>query len=214
MTDEQIPLAKEGIPFFCGTGFVALISAICGAYFLTFVFALITFFLLYFFRDPERSFSSQKGGVISPADGKVVFLGRNREPEYDGLECFKISIFMSVFDVHVNRAPIDCTVMTTRYIPGRYLNAQGERSSKENERNILYLELDGGQKVMLAQVAGFIARRIVCRARTGDRLHQGERIGMIRMGSRVDIYLPSEFIPDVQIGSRVVAGQTNLGILP
>lgn len=214
MTDERIPVAKEGAPFFGCAAFLALVAAILGSVFLTLLFLLAALFFIYFFRDPERSFTSQKGAVISPADGKIVALSTVKANEYGGEECFKLSIFMSPFNVHVNRAPVDCTVAGLTYTSGRYWAADKDVASRENERNALSLETDDGRKVVMVQVAGFLARRIVCRARPGDRLAQAERFGLIRMGSRVDLYLPPDFTPWVRMGERVRAGQTTLGILP
>jgi len=214
MEEEKIPLAKEGVPFFLVPAFLALVFVLGGSNILAFLFSLASLFFMFFFRDPERSFTVEKGSVISPADGKVVFMSTVSESKYLGGECFKISIFMSPLDVHVNRAPLDCVINKIEYIPGRFLAADKGRASQENEQNALLLEAEGGRKLVMVQVAGFLARRIVCRARLGDRLYQGQRIGLIRMGSRVDLFLPSDFIPRVQLSDRVRAGQTTLGILP
>ena len=214
MTEERAPLAREGVPFYGGAAFLALVSALNQAVLLTILFTLATFFFLYFFRDPERSFTTQPGAVISPADGRIVFLAPVAVEGKDSGERWKLSIFMSPFDVHVNRAPVDGTVTDMEYIPGRYIAADRDAASRENERNAVWLRMEDGRTVVMTQVAGFLARRIVCRARPGDRLTRGERFGLIRMGSRVDLLLPRDFVPSVTLGDRVKAGQTTLGILP
>ncbi len=214
MIAERIPLAREGVPFFGITAFLAVVAAWCGTPILALLFVIATLFFLFFFRDPERSFTTQQGAVISPADGRIVHVGPVVGDGSTTGEWFKVSIFMSPFDVHVNRIPLDCTVMGVEYIPGRYVSADKELASRENERNLLFLELDNGGKMVLTQVAGFLARRIVCRARPGDRLKQGERFGLIRLGSRIDLLLPMEFSPWVRMGDRVRAGQTTLGVVP
>ena len=188
--------------------FVAFISVLAGQTLAAYGFCLIALVCLIFFRDPERSFTTEKGAVISPADGKIVYLSG------EGGEGFKLSIFMSPWDVHINRAPVDSVVTHVEYIPGRFQAAYEMKASVENERNALTLQMDDGNKVVIIQVAGVLARRIVCRARLGDRLSKGERYGLIRFGSRVDLILPPDFAPRVKYGDRVRAGQTTLGILP
>jgi phosphatidylserine decarboxylase len=208
MVEERIPLAKEGLPFVLGAAFLAFITVLGGSTSLAVVFSLTTLFCMFFFRDPERSFTTENDAVISPADGRIVFLS-----DVNG-ESFKLSIFMSLWDVHVNRVPVDSVVTHVEYIPGRFRTADGVRASAENERNAITLQTKDGRKVIMTQVAGLVARRIVCRARPGDRLSKGERFGLIRMGSRIDLLLPSDFIPRIKLGNRVRAGQTTLGILP
>jgi phosphatidylserine decarboxylase len=207
MVEERIPLAKEGIPFVAAAAFVSFVCAVSGHALAAYGFCLLALLCLIFFRDPERSFTTERGAVISPADGKIVYLSG---PSGEG---FKLSIFMRPWDVHINRAPVDSVVTHVEYIPGRFRAAQGMKASLENERNALTLQMDDGNKVVMIQVAGVLARRIVCRARVGDRLSTGERYGLIRFGSRVDLILPSHFVPRVRYGDRVRAGQTTLGIL-
>jgi phosphatidylserine decarboxylase len=208
MVEERLPLAKEGLPFVLGAAFLALMAALNGSILLTIIFSLITFFCMFFFRDPERSFTTQQDAVISPADGKVVHLS-----EVNGTS-FKLSIFMSLWDVHVNRVPVDSIVTHVEYRPGKFHAADGMRASAENEQNTLTLKTETGRIVVMTQVAGLVARRIVCRAKVGDKLSKGERFGLIRMGSRLDLLLPSNFIPHIKPGEHVRAGQTILGILP
>ena len=214
MKQERIPIAKEGAPF-CGVpAFLAIIAVIGGSNLLAFIFSLAALFALYFFRDPERSYTTTPGAVISPADGRIVFMALVRDDVYGDEECFKISVFMSPLNVHVNRAPLDCAVTGLDYQPGRYMAADKEAASRENERNRVFLHTEDGRRVVVTQVSGFIARRIVCWAEVGDSLKQGERFGLIRFGSRVDVLLPKDFVSHVQMGSRVRAGQTTLGVLP
>jgi len=168
-------------------------------------------FVLQFFRDPERTPPSGPGLVLSPADGKVVFAGPAKDP-YLGRDGYKISVFMNVFSVHSNRAPIGGLVEKEWYAPGKFLNAALDKSSEENERKALWIRDPAGRDVTVVQVAGLIARRILCYVEKGDALVPGQRYGFIRFGSRVDIYLPpAEFEPSVALGDAVTAGLSVLG---
>jgi phosphatidylserine decarboxylase len=176
------------------------------------VFALACF-ALWFFRDPERVHTTQAGAVVSPADGRIIAIGRVPAAPLGLAPAVKVSIFMSPLDVHVNRAPVEGRVGELRYVPGRFLNASLDKAAEANERLHLSLVLADGGRVELTQVAGFIARRIVCWTRPGDELAAGERFGMIRFGSRVDLYLPLETELFARPGERVRAGETILGRL-
>jgi phosphatidylserine decarboxylase len=176
-------------------------------------FALVTAFLVFFFRDPERRIPEQQKIAVSPADGKIVEVGIVPEGDLDGQPSLKISVFMSLLDVHVNRAPADGMVTSVSYYPGKFFAANRDKSSKENERNVVRMEIAGGQSLTFVQVAGLIARRIVCRVRVGDRLRRGERFGLICFGSRLDVFLPSGTRPAVSVGDKVRAGVTILGYL-
>jgi phosphatidylserine decarboxylase len=151
--------------------------------------------------------------VVAPADGVIVFLGKVLEP-YSKVEMEKISIFMSVFNVHVNRLPVSGKVIDSFYIKGKFYDVRDERASFENEQRGLLIETVAGTRVVLVQVAGLIARRIVCYAKVGDLLTRGRRFGLIRFGSRLDIYLPTGTMIKVAMGEKSVAGETVLGILP
>lgn len=168
-------------------------------------------FVLQFFRDPERTPPSGPGLVLSPADGKVVFAGQARDPYLDR-DAYKISVFMDVFSVHSNRSPVGGSVEGEWYAPGKFLNAALDKSSEENERKALWICDAAGRDVTVVQVAGLIARRILCYVKKGDTLMPGERYGFIRFGSRVDAYLPpAGFDPEVTLGDTVTAGVSVLG---
>jgi phosphatidylserine decarboxylase len=175
-------------------------------------FVLFFVFTLYFFRDPDRTVPVQENIVISPADGKVLQINRVHERDYLCAEAIQVSIFMSPFNVHVNRAPISGKVGYHQYIPGDYIVAFDERASERNERTLIGIE-NGSFRILMKQVAGFVARRIVCRLRKGDEVKQGERFGMIRFGSRVDLILPVSIEVKVGLKDKVLAGKSIIGII-
>jgi phosphatidylserine decarboxylase len=168
-------------------------------------FWLLLVFVVQFFRDPHRDIPQTPGVVVSPADGRVVLVGKARDPylDRDGL---KISVFMNVFNVHSNRSPVDAQVKQRWFHAGSFLNAAMDKASVENERTALHLRMDDGTDVTCVQIAGLVARRILCYANEGDRLARGQRYGFIRFGSRVDVYLPPGASPQVSIGDTVTAG--------
>lgn len=171
----------------------------------------VVVFVLQFFRDPERTAPSDPGLVLSAADGKVVSAGNAADP-YLERDSYKISVFMDVFSVHSNRAPVAGRVREAWYTPGKFVNAELDKSSEQNERNALCIRDQAGRDVVVVQVAGLVARRILCYANKGDSLAPGQRYGFIRFGSRVDIYLPLEtFQPRAALGDRVAAGVSVLG---
>lgn len=170
-------------------------------------------FVLQFFRDPAREIPRGAGLVLCPADGRVVLVGAARDP-FLNRDSMKISVFMNVFNVHSNRSPVDALVQAVTYSAGSFVNAALEKSSAENERNALHLKLDSGEDVTCVQIAGLVARRILCYVKAGDRLARGERFGFIRFGSRVDVYLPPGSLPRVAIGDKVKAAATVLAQLP
>src|SRR5271167_3179868 len=170
---------------------------------------LLAFFFLWFFRDPERAIPGDAGAVVSPGDGKVTDVS----PVTSGSEKLtRISIFLSVFNVHVNRSPITGTIREIRYQRGKYLNAMNQASAGENEQNIVTVEGDG-QTVVFKQIAGLLARRIVFHPKVGDRLERGQRVGLIKFGSRVDVLLEAAASPQVSIGDRVRGGTSVLAYL-
>jgi phosphatidylserine decarboxylase len=169
-------------------------------------------FCLQFFRDPGREVPTGAGCVLSPADGRIVAIEPVRDP-YLGRDALKISVFMNVFNVHSNRSPVDGEVRQRWYNPGAFVNAALDKASTENERNALHIRTTGGQDVTCVQVAGLIARRILCYVEAGARLARGERYGFIRFGSRVDVYLPPAAQPRVIIGEKVRATTTVLAEL-
>tara|TARA_B100000965_G_scaffold62049_1_gene47889 strand:+ start:253 stop:921 length:669 start_codon:yes stop_codon:yes gene_type:complete len=182
------------IPFFTILGIILLILSI---------------YIFYFFRDPIRAIPSDDV-VVSPADGVVTFIGESNCPlenNSDPNKYKKISIFLSIFDVHVNRMPIDAEISSINYIPGKFLNATLDKSSKENERNIIYAKKNN-ENFYIVQIAGLIARRIVCNLNNNQEVQRGQRIGIIKFGSRVDLYIPENYNILVAKGQRVVGGET------
>ena len=170
--------------------------------------------MLQFFRDPPREIPQGEGLVLCPADGRVIVVGNVPDPYRNDADSLKISVFMNVFNVHSNRSPVDAAVQSVSYSAGLFVNASFDKASAENERNALVLRLDDGTEITCVQVAGLIARRILCYAKAGDRLARGQRYGFIRFGSRVDVYLPPGSRPRVAIGDKVKASSTVLAELP
>jgi len=201
-------IAREGWPYL---GFAVLLAAvvsyICGVW--SIPFWIIALFVLQFFRDPPRLIPQQENVVISPADGRIVVVEKAQDP-YAGREALKISVFMNVFNVHSNRAPVDGQIDKVQYFPGKFVNADLDKASLENERNALVITAANGQIVTCVQVAGLIARRILCYVKQGDKLARGQRYGFIRFGSRVDVYLPLTASPKVAVGDKVSATETIL----
>ena len=176
-------------------------------------FWLILVFVVQFFRDPHRDIPDIENGVIAPADGKVVFLGEVEDP-FLSRKAFKISIFMNVFSVHANRAPVGGRVKEIWYHSGKFFNAVLDKASKENERNAVWVEDENGRDVVFVQIAGLIARRILCYSSVGDQLRAGDRYGFIRFGSRVDLYLPFGAQAEVSLGDTVYSGSDIIALLP
>jgi phosphatidylserine decarboxylase len=208
-----LPIASEGYPFILGSALFTFIVAVLGLQGLAVFLLALTCFVCFFFRDPERLIPQEEGVVVSPADGKVLAVGTVKESEFAAEEMLKISIFMSVFNVHVNRIPESGQITEVVYHPGKFISANLDKASQANERNGVSLKTSGGRKLIVVQVAGLIARRIVSYIQTGDRVSRGERFGMIRFGSRLDVYLPPDASPAVRIGDRVRAGTSILGYL-
>lgn len=207
-------LAKEGWPFIAIAFFAALFATFFfGAGFLAFLFWLVLAFVVQFFRDPPRAIPQGEGLVLSPADGRIVKVERVRDP-YADREALLISVFMNVFNVHSNRSSIDGAITHVQYSPGLFVNADLDKASTENERNAVVLRQADGRVVTLVQVAGLIARRILCYVKVGDTLARGQRYGFIRFGSRVDVYLPLDAIPKVAPGDKVAATTTVLAEFP
>ena len=180
---------------------------------IAFVLTLLTLWVAYFFRDPERTGERGETIVVSPADGKIVMITEVQEPAFIGGTAIRISVFMNVFNVHVNRYPVDGTVRYVHYNPGRFLNAATEKSSLENEQMSVGLETPRG-KILVRQIAGLIARRIVTYSKEGQQVKQGERMGIIRFGSRVDVFIPPGSNVRVKTGETSNAGVTVLADLP
>jgi len=214
MRNQHQPVVSEGYPFIALFAFITLILALLGWSFLTFVFLLLTLFTVYFFRNPERYPSPDSDIVVAPADGKVIFVGKVPEDRLlDGEEMTKVSIFMNVFNVHVNRVPVSGKVLNLFYNKGQFMNASLDKASSENEQAGLLIETAGGKKFLCVQIAGLVARRIVTYPQIGDELEIGRRFGLIRFGSRVDLYFPEGTEVVARVGDRTVAGETVLGYL-
>jgi phosphatidylserine decarboxylase len=207
---HHIPVAREGIPYILIAAFVTMVFAVQGWGLLTLPALVATLLIGHFFRDPQRIFNAGEADVLSPADGKVIAIERMESAPMTGGSCVKLSIFMSVFDVHVNRVPISGVVEDIRYRKGSFLAANLARASGENEQNWVRIHTDDGRDVVMTQVAGLIARRIVCWPAVGDRVEQGERFGMIRFGSRMDVFVPVEAEVQVSLGEHVYGSETVL----
>ena len=208
---KKIPIARDGVPFIAISAGISAYFFALGFQIPALAFLFVTCFIIFFFRDPERVVPQEEGAVLSPADGKVVSVKIVDDNGTDFEQMLKISVFMSVFNVHVNRIPFDGTVTKVSYHPGRFLSANMDKASEENERNTVYLDMGDGRAMAVVQVAGLIARRIVCRVQEGDQVGRGSRFGLIRFGSRLDVYLPAQTIPAVSVGEKVLAGVSRLG---
>ncbi len=210
------PPHKAGYPFIIG----GLAVAVLGLFVwepLAWIGVLFTLFCLYFFRDPDRVLPPRANVFVAPADGLVVSIEQAVPPAELGLTSAprtRVAIFLSVLDVHVNRSPIAGTVEKIAYHPGLFLSAAEDKASDDNERNSLLLRLPTGEEVVVVQIAGLIARRILCEAREGQILATGERFGIIRFGSRTDLYLPEGCTPLVSVGQRMIGGETVIAELP
>jgi len=199
-------IAREGWPYLTLSLLVA-IGVTWWAGWWSIPFWIVYFFILQFFRDPPRDIPQGEGLVLCPADGRVLIVGKTTDP-YRNVEALKISVFMNVFNVHSNRSPVDAVVKDVRYAKGLFVNASFDKASSDNERNALLLKLDNGVEISCVQIAGLIARRILCYVKPGDRVSRGQRYGFIRFGSRVDLYLPPDARPRVAIGDKVKASST------
>lgn len=209
MRKACIGITPEGAPSIGLSALSALIFALLGCWVLAVLFLLLTFFCCNFFRDPERVVPRADGLAVSPADGKVIKITAMPDP-FDNKPRTCICVFMNVFNVHVNRSPVAGTVKAIAYHEGKFLNASWDKASHDNERCAYSVEEPGGATWSMVQIAGLVARRIVCRVDEGDALSRGERFGMIKFGSRVDLYLPEGYEPKVNVGDKVLAGQSVL----
>jgi len=205
-------IAREGWPFLAVVALLALALQSFDLTFLSVVAWILFVFVLQFFRDPPRYIPAQKNAVVSPADGRIVAVERLEDP-YAQREALKISVFMNVFNVHSNRIPIGGEIKSVDYFPGLFVNADLDKASAQNERNAIVIHTDTGATVTAVQVAGLIARRILCYVKPSDSVEKGQRYGFIRFGSRVDVYLPTDSVPKVAIGDKVSASSTVLAEL-
>jgi phosphatidylserine decarboxylase len=206
--------AREGLPFIGIAMTLALATVVAAVmlrswplWLLAFVFIILALWVSYFFRDPERTGERGGGIVIAPADGRIVMITEVDEPAFIHGKALRISIFMNVFNVHVNRYPVSGTVRFVHYNPGKFLNAATDKSSLENEQSSVGIE-SGSRRILVRQIAGLVARRIVTYSREGDQVEQGERMGIIRFGSRVDVFLPTTARATVKVGDNTAAGSS------
>ena len=212
MKNYGIPVAAEGWPFILQLAAGAALLFAFGWKNTAVVALALTLFVLFFFRDPERTVPGGKGVVVSPADGKVIVIKDIYEPDYLKRDVKQISIFLSVFNVHVNRAPIGGAVEVVKYNPGKFHVASVDKASLDNEQTAMVIA-NGKDKILVKQIAGLIARRIVCYAKPGDAIKTGERYGLIRFGSRVDIFLPKDAELKVKLGDRVSGARDVIAVL-
>lgn len=210
-----VPVAREGWPFIGGFAAISLVLMLIAEP-LGWIGVVLTAWCVYFFRNPDRVTPARTGLVISPADGVVQMIADVAPPpELDmGIEPrTRVSVFMNVFDCHVNRIPIDGRIGRLSYVPGRFVNAALDKASEENERQLARVDMADGRSIGFVQIAGLVARRIICYLQEDQAVRAGERFGLIRFGSRVDVYLPAGTAPQVAIGQRAIAGETVLADL-
>jgi phosphatidylserine decarboxylase len=213
--ENRLPVAREGLPFIIPGLIATLLLFFFGVIYVGTFVGLLTLFTIYFFRDPDRTGYGGKGSVLSPADGRIIDIRQlEGSDNWMGAPAVKVSIFMNVFNVHVNRIPFKGKISKIKYHPGKFVNASLDKASEHNERNGIELDTDNGQRIVFVQIAGLIARRIVWWIKEGDEVEAGQRFGLIRFGSRVDVYLPVESSVSVRLQEKVKAGKTVIGYLP
>ena len=212
MLKPGIGICLEGLPIIFIVALATIVFALLGWKVVAVVGLIATLFVLNFFRDPERVVPQEPGLAVAPADGKVVKIEKMMDP-FSGQERTAICIFMNVFNVHVNRSPVAGQVVGIKYFPGKFFNASLDKASRDNERNAISIKDKDGRFWTVVQIAGLIARRIVCWTEQGDYLKRGERLGMIKFGSRVDLYLPQGYEPEVKVNDEVFAGQSIIASL-
>jgi phosphatidylserine decarboxylase len=204
-------IVKEGFPFIIPLGIVTLFAFLAGVLWAAVLFLMVTLFAVWFFRNPPRRAPGNPHQVISPADGKVIRIEEVKAEDPSGESVRKISIFMNVFNVHVNRIPYAGEVCSIRYREGKFLSANLDKASVLNERNSVVIRMADGREITTVQIAGLIARRIVCWLKEGMQVKTGERFGLIRFGSRVEVFLPLDSKTLIQVGDKVRAGETPIG---
>jgi len=210
-SQTAFPVAKAGYPFIFASAFATAVFALLGIAYLALLGLLVTGFICFFFRDPDRLVPHGDGVIVSPADGKVIKVEPvENTPFFDG-PCTRISVFMSIFNVHVNRMPHEGTIRQVDYYPGKFFSANLDKASKDNERNALTIQAPSGKTLGCVQIAGLVARRIICGVQPGDALKRGQRFGLICFGSRLDVYLPTDSEIRVSVGEKVQAGSSVLG---
>ena len=213
MDRNSAPIAAEGVPFVIISGVISILLFLPGWLIPGILSSLLFLFIVWFFRNPKRIIPTGKNLIISPADGKIIVINKGEVDRVLKKRMVKISIFMNVFNVHVNRIPCKGKIVDILYNPGKFVSANLDKASLENEQNAVVLETEKGEKVLFIQIAGLIARRIVCRLKKGQVVERGERFGLIRFGSRVDVYLPETADIKVSIGQKVKGGESILAAL-
>jgi phosphatidylserine decarboxylase len=207
-------LAKEGVPFVLIGGALTVIFFSLGLLLTGMLTAMLSLFVVFFFRDPDRKTDADRKTVLTPADGKILEIQRLQNADNPlGEPAIKVSIFMSVFNVHVNRIPIGGTIRNITYHPGKFFSANLDKASKHNESNRVTLDTPDSHRVVVIQIAGLIARRIACWIKEGDRVDAGQRFGLIRFGSRLEVCLPEDSKITVELNQKVKAGKTIIGYL-
>lgn len=205
------PVARAGYPFIFAAAFTTAVLALLGLTIPALISLVVTFSICGFFRDPDRLIPDQPAVLVSPADGKVIAASVVEDSPYCAGPAMKISIFMSVFNVHVNRVPFSGIVKEISYYPGKFFSANLDKASLENEHNAVFIEMENGKPLCVVQIAGLIARRIICNIQPGERVIRGQRFGLICFGSRLDVYLPADIKLNVAVGDKVQAGASILG---
>ncbi len=214
MADHRELIVREGRPFILFFLVLCLAALVFSTLWLSLLLLVITFFVAWFFRNPERGGPTEENIVTSPADGRVIKIEETPGNDLFKAPAKKISIFMNVFNVHVNRIPCSGVVRAIEYRKGKFLSANLDKASELNERNAVLIGRDDGREIMTVQIAGLIARRIVCWLKTGMQVRKGDRFGLIRFGSRLEVFLPMDTAISVNVGDKVKAGVTPLGTLP
>jgi phosphatidylserine decarboxylase len=212
MKNYGIPVAAEGWPFILPLAVITAFLFALGWKQTGFIALVLTLFVLFFFRDPERTVPEGRGMVVSPADGRVIVIKDIFEPTYLKQDVKQISIFLSVFNVHVNRSPVEGTVELVQYNPGKFHVASVDKASLDNEQTAMVVA-SGQNKILVKQIAGLIARRIVCYAKAGDTIKRGDRYGLIRFGSRVDIFVPKNADIKVSLGDRIKGARDVIAVM-
>jgi len=212
---------QRSYPIIAREGWVHIILVLIASLIVTYFSGLASFpawllllFFVQFFRDPRRIITSDEGAIVSPASGKVVSICETDNPYQNGDSVFMISVFMNIFSVHSNLIPVEGQVVNRWYHPGRYVNAALDKSSRENERNAIQIRTNDDHDVFCVQIAGLVARRIICHIKPGDPVGTGQRYGFIRFGSRVDLYIPKTSNIKVKLGQKVHSGSDIIGFLP
>jgi phosphatidylserine decarboxylase len=211
--DQRSIIARQGFPFIIPLLILTVIFAFFGKIWISSLFFLMTAFVTWFFRNPERKSPGDVKVIVSPADGRVIKIEDVIQNDLLNGPSKKISIFMNVFNVHVNRVPYSGTVSAIRYREGKFLSANLDKASSLNEKNSILINTDNGKKILTEQIAGLIARRIECWLQVGMNVNKGDRFGLIRFGSRLDVFLPVDTVISVSIGDKVRAGETPIGWL-